>query len=69
MDTIVRYTTCRQHDHLDRLSFRFDLPHKLRRAGKHATKWECAQCGRRNNAPRPMAKESAPVTEGDTHAT
>lgn len=64
MNAIVRFTKCRQHEHLDRLAFRFDLPDKLRRAGNHAKKWECAQCGRRNSAPRPMAKETAPATEG-----
>lgn len=64
MNAIVRYQHCRQHEHLDRISFRFDLPTKLRRAGNHATQWECAQCGRRNNAPRPVGKDTTPVSEG-----
>ena len=64
MNAILRFAKCTQHAHLDRLSFRFDLPQRLRRAGNHATKWECAQCGRRNNAPRPVAKDPTPVPEG-----
>lgn len=64
---VVTFRSCEKHAHLDTLSLCLHMNAKLRRAGGHPKRWECSQCGRRNNVPaRPLVDKKATETPSAT---